>query len=98
MLAPLKQAMAEAVAKAVNILVKLLAKFVPLAVLKILMAALDQILEIFCVPVPAWLGLVNSALGDISSFTNGLVNSIVDKVTNQIDNITNRLIVLSIVC
>ena len=91
MLAPLKQAMAEAVAKAVNILVKLLAKFVPLAVLKILMAALDQILEIFCVPVPAWLGLVNSALGDISSFTNGLVNSIVDKVTNQIDNITNKV-------
>ena len=91
MLAPLKQAMAEAVAKAVNILVKLLAKFVPLAVLKVLMAALDQILDIFCVPVPAWLGLVNGALGDISSFANGLVNGIVDKITDKIDSVTSKV-------
>ena len=55
------------------------------------MAALDQILDIFCVPVPAWLGLVNGALGDISSFANGLVNGIVDKITDKIDSVTSKV-------
>tara|TARA_A100001388_G_scaffold77753_1_gene55609 strand:+ start:13986 stop:16583 length:2598 start_codon:yes stop_codon:yes gene_type:complete len=91
MLAPLKQAMAEAISKAVNLIVKLVSKFVPMAVLKVIMAFLSQILDIFCLPVPSWLGLVNSALGDISSFANGLANSITDKITDALDGVANKV-------
>ena len=91
MLAPLKQAIAEAISKAVNLMVKVLSKFVPMAVLKLLMSYLNEILDIFCLPMPAWLGLVNSALGDLSSFANSIANSITDKITTALDGVAGKV-------
>ena len=100
-LAPLKEFLAEVIAKVVNQIVKIVSKFIPLAVLMGIMDLLQTILDLFCITPPGWLGLVQSALGDVSGFANSMANMIVDKVVqssigqliqNKVQGITDRIL------
>ena len=82
-LAPLKEMLAKLIAEVVGMLVKIVAKFVPIAVVNMLMSFLDQIFALFCAKKPMWLGLVKGALSDTANFANQMASLAVNKIASS---------------
>lgn len=90
-LAPLKNALAEIIVKVVNIIVKAISSFVPMIVITTILSFLGEILDIFCIPHPAWLGIVQGAISDVANFANQLANAIVDKIADVLAGVLDRV-------
>ncbi len=82
-LAPLKEMLAKLIAEVVGMLVKIISQFVPVIVVQMLMAFLEQIFALFCAKTPMWLGLVKGALSDTANFANQMASLAVDKIATS---------------
>ena len=82
-LAPLKERLAKLIAEVVGMLVKIISQFVPVIVVQMLMAFLEQIFALFCAKTPMWLGLVKGALSDTANFANQMASLAVDKIATS---------------
>ena len=90
-LAPLKEFLAEAIQKLISAITKFISKFVPLSVILSLLSLLTDILDLFCIPHPSWLSLVQSALTDATAFADQIVGMVVNKVTNITSKIVSKV-------
>lgn len=90
-LAPLKNALAEAIVTIVNLIVKAISSFVPLVVINTILTFLGEILDIFCITHPSWLGLVQGAVSDVANFANQIANAIVDKIADVVSGVVDRV-------
>ena len=90
-LAPLKNALAEAIVTIVNTIVKALSSFVPLVVIQTILSFLGEILDIFCIAHPSWLGLVQGAVADVSNFANQIANAVIDKIADVVSGVVDRV-------
>jgi len=88
-LAPLKELLAKIIAEVINALVKIVSKFIPLAVITALLALVKEIFGIFCAKTPGWLGLVQSALNDTVNFANKMASLAINKVIGAINDAIN---------
>ena len=82
-LAPLKEMLAKLIAELVGMLVKIISQFVPVVVVQMLMAFLEQIFALFCAKTPMWLGLVKGALSDTANFANKMASLAVNKIATS---------------
>ncbi len=82
-LAPLKEMLAKLIAEVVGMLVKIISQFVPVVVVQMLMAFLEQIFALFCAKTPMWLGLVKGALSDTANFANKMASLAVNKIATS---------------
>ena len=82
-LAPLKEMLAKLIAEVVGMLVKIISQFVPVIVVQMLMAFLEQIFALFCAKTPMWLGLVKGALSDTANFANKMASLAVNKIATS---------------
>ena len=82
-LAPLKEMLAKLIAEVVGMLVKIISQFIPIVVVNLLMAFLEQIFALFCAKTPMWLGLVKSALSDTANFANQMASLAVNKIATS---------------
>ena len=82
-LAPLKEMLAKLIAEVVAMLVKIISQFVPVIVVQMLMAFLEQIFALFCAKTPMWIGLVRGALSDTANFANQMASLAVDKIATS---------------
>ena len=69
-LAPLKEFLAEIMVKIVNAVVKAISSFVPIGVITAILSLISAILDMFCMPHPAWLGLVPVSYTHLTLPTN----------------------------
>ncbi len=90
-LAPLKEFLAEAIQQMISAVTKFISKFVPLSVILGLLDLLGFILDLFCVPHPQWLSLVQGALTDTTGFADQIVGMVVNKVTNVTSKIASKV-------
>ena len=95
-LSPLKELLAKVIAEIINALVKIISNFIPLGVINAILSLLDAIFDIFCAKKPAWLGLVQGAIGDTVNFANQMASVIVDKISGiigaAVSGVTNRIL------
>ena len=82
-LAPLKEMLAKLIAEVVGMLVKIISQFVPVIVVQMLMAFLEQIFALFCAKTPMWIGLVRGALSDTANFANKMASLAVNKIATS---------------
>jgi len=52
---------------------------------------LGEILDIFCITHPSWLGLVQGAVSDVSNFANQIANAVVDKIADVVSGVLDRV-------
>lgn len=90
-LAPLKEFLAELIQKVIATVTKVISKFVPLSVILALLDLLGFILDLFCVPHPQWLSLVQSALTDATAFADQIVGMVVNKITSVTSKIASKV-------
>lgn len=90
-LAPLKEFLAEAIQAMISAITKFISKFVPLSVILSLLDLLSLILDLFCIPHPQWLSLVQSALTDSTAFADQIVGMVVNKVSSITSKIASKV-------
>jgi len=90
-LAPLKEFLAQVMVKIVNAVVKAISKFIPISVITAILSLIGMILDMFCMPHPAWLSLVSSALTDATAFADQIVGMVSQKITNVVSTIASKV-------
>tara|TARA_B100001996_G_scaffold137979_2_gene104980 strand:+ start:3481 stop:6261 length:2781 start_codon:yes stop_codon:yes gene_type:complete len=90
-LAPLKEFLAQVMVKIVNAVVKAISKFVPIGVITAILSLIGMILDMFCMPHPAWLSLVSGALTNVTAFADQIVGAVSQKITNVVSTIASKV-------
>ena len=90
-LAPLKEFLAEIMVKIVNAVVKAISSFVPIGVITAILSLISAILDMFCMPHPAWLGLVQSALTNVTAFADQMVGMVANKISTITSQIASKV-------
>ena len=90
MLAPLKEFLAQKMQMAIDLIMKAVSNFVPLIVVQKVMAILQMIIQdIFCMPVPGFIGAITNIVGDLGSFLQGVMDTVLNKIDQLVAGITN---------
>lgn len=90
-LAPLKEFLAEITVKIINTIVKIISSFIPLSIFLGILDLISFILDLFCVPHPQWLSIVQSALTDITGFADQIVGMVVSQISNVVSTIVSKV-------
>ena len=90
MLAPLKEFLAQKMQMAIDLIMKAVSNFVPLIVVKQIMAIIQSIIQdIFCKPVPGFLSAISGIVGNLGGFLQGVMDFVMNKIDDMMASITD---------
>jgi len=85
MLAPFKEWLAQQMQQAIETLMGLVSSFVPLVIVKKIMDIINQIIsEIFCAEPPGFLTAISDIMGDLGGFMDSIMDFVLDQIDNMI--------------
>ena len=85
MLAPFKEWLAQQMQQAIETLMGLVSSFVPLVIVKKIMDIINQIIsQIFCAEPPGFLTAISGIMGDLGGFMDSIMDYVLDQVDNMI--------------
>ena len=85
MLAPFKEWLAQQMQQAIETLMGLVSSFVPLVIVKKIMDIINQIIsEIFCAEPPGFLSAISDIMGDLGGFMDSIMDFVLDQIDNMI--------------